>query len=281
MRDLQIIPSRYLFFLAIVATALPLPAARQPGDPLQPSGFNFFTRQQDVEIGHEAAQEILQHHHAVPDKFLQNYLQIIGSRLAATPQARESGFRFTFTVLADRKVNAFALPGGPMFVYAGLLQVVDNEAQLAGAMAHEMSHVILRHGTAQLSRANLLQIPALLAEAATGSRLLARLADAGATVGLNRFSRADEAEADALGARLMAEAGWDPLQLGRFFSKLEKSDVPAFLAFLDDHPTPGNREKAIAAEAATFPPRNYGFESGRFGGMKREVAHASVRRTGS
>jgi predicted Zn-dependent protease len=268
MKDLSF---RLLSLAALCLGTAPLWAARQPGAPLRPSSLNFFTRRQDVEIGKEAAQEVLHHHQIVRDKILQNYLQLIGGRLANTPEARESGFQFTFTILADRKVNAFALPGGPMFIDMGLLRAVDNEAQLAGAMAHEMSHVILRHGTAQLSKANLLEIPALLAEAASGSRLLGRLAEAGVTVGLNRFSRTDEEEADAMGAHLAAEAGWDPLELGRFFMKLERSDVPAFLGFLDDHPDPGNRQAAIAEEVRTLPERKHNYESGQFRRMKGEV----------
>jgi predicted Zn-dependent protease len=158
-----------------------------------------------------------------------------------------------------------------MFVNTGLLYKVDNEAQLAVAMAHEMSHVILRHGTTQLSKANLLEIPALLAEAATGSRTLGRMAEAGVVLGLNKFSRKDEAEADAMGAHLMAEAGWNPAQLGRFFQKLEGSQGPSFLEFLSDHPDPGNRVRAIEDEVQTLRVRRYGYESGQFVAMKAEL----------
>lgn len=249
----------------------PVWAARQPGAPLRPSSFNFFTRQQDIQLGQEAAQEILKQHQVVRDQQLQSYLKKIGERLGAMPEARASGFPFSFAVLNDPEVNAFALPGGPMFVNTGLLQAVDNEAQLAGAMAHEMSHVILRHGTTQTSKANLLEIPALLAESVTGNGLLRRLAEAGVVVGLNRFTRSDESEADALGAHLMAEAGWKPTELGRFYEKLKGTEGPAFLSFLNDHPDPGHREKAIEDEVRTLPRRNYGYETGQFGRMKAEL----------
>ena len=258
-------------FAALVLGSALAWAARQPGAPLRPSSFNFFTPEQDVELGQEAAQEILKHHEIVRDEILQNYLKKIGARLAATPEARESGFKFTFTVLNDAKVNAFAVPGGPMFVNTGLFRAVDNEAQLAGAIAHEMGHVILRHGTTQLSKQNLLEIPAILAEAATGSHLLGKLAQAGVVIGVNRFTRSDESEADAMGAHLMAEAGWDPIQLGRFFEKLEGTNGPAFLAFLSDHPNPGNRERAIEDEVRTMRPQRYGFETGQFRKIKDEV----------
>jgi beta-barrel assembly-enhancing protease len=254
--------------IAILLAGLGANAARRPGDPLRPGSFNFFSRQQDLQLGREAAQEILKQHQIVQDQLLQDYLKRIGARLAATREARQSGFEFTFTLLNDPAVNAFALPGGPMFVYTGLLKAVDNEAQLAGAMAHEMSHVILRHGTTQLSKANLLEIPALLAQKATGSPLLGRLAQAGVSLGLNKFSRTDETEADALGTHLMAEGGWDPLELGRFFQKLRGSQGPSYLAFLSDHPDPGNREQAIADEVSTLPRRDYGYQTGLFDRMK-------------
>jgi predicted Zn-dependent protease len=246
-------------------------AARQPGAPLRPSSLNLFNRNQDVALGREASQEILKHHEVVRDPMLQNYLKSIGERLAATPEARESGFTFTFTVLKDGAVNAFALPGGPMFVYTGLLRAVDNESQLAGAMAHEMSHVILRHGTTQASKQNLLEIGAMLAQEATGSSMVRRLAEAGVVLGLNKFSRTDESEADALGAHLLAECGWNPLELGRFFEKLKGTQGPRYLQFLSDHPDPGNRERAIAEEVETLPRRQYRFETGQFGRMKAEL----------
>ena len=124
-----------------------------------------------MQLGKEAAQQVLQQYEVVQNQFLQNYLRRIGKRLAATPEAAQSGFPFTFTLLNQKDVNAFALPGGPMFVFSGLLNSVDNEAQLAGVMAHEMSHVILRHGTNQASKANLLQLPAMLAGAVAATDL--------------------------------------------------------------------------------------------------------------
>src|SRR5436305_3210096 len=112
-------------------------AARQPGEPFRP-GMNFFSKQQDVQLGQEAAQEVRKKYPVVHNEFLQGYVRRIGERLAAAPAARESGFPFTFTVLQDPQVNAFALPGGPMFIFTGLLKTVDNEAQLAAVMAHAM-----------------------------------------------------------------------------------------------------------------------------------------------
>jgi predicted Zn-dependent protease len=245
--------------------------ARQPGDPLRP-GFNFFSRQQDVALGQEAAEQARRQLPPVRNPFLRDYVRRIGERLAATPEARESGFQFNFTVVNRPEVNAFALPGGPMFVFTGLIKSVDNEAQLAGAMAHEMSHVILRHGTHEASKANIIEIPLALASMVIGNgSMMAQLARYGLGLGANsfilKFSRDAESEADALGAHLMAEAGYDPIELGRFFARLQNSGGQGntrLAQFLSDHPNPGNRERAIEEEIQTIPRRQYGYETGDF-----------------
>jgi predicted Zn-dependent protease len=199
--------------------------ARNPGDPLR-LGRTSFTKQQEIQLGEEAAQKVRAEHPPIKDSSLQRYVQRIGARLAQAPEARESGFPFSFTVIQDPSVNAFALPGGPMFIHSGLLQNVDSEAGLSGVMAHEMSHVILRHGTQQASRSNMISLPAALAGAILGGNgsMLGQLASAGLGFGANsiplKYSREAESEADAMGTHLMAAAGWDPAELGRFFVKL-------------------------------------------------------------
>jgi predicted Zn-dependent protease len=249
-------------------------AARKPGDPIRP-GFNLFSREQDVQLGNEAAQQVRKQYQAVQNSFLQNYLKRVGERLANTKEAKESGFPFNFTLVNEGSINAFALPGGPMFVFTGLMKAVDNEAQLAGVMAHEMSHVILRHGTNQMSKANFLQIPAMLAGAAAGGSLLGQLAQAGIGFGLNsallKFSRTDETQADLLGSHLMAEAGYNPLEMARFFEKLEGESGSRGSEFFSDHPNPGNRRQAIETEIRALPQQTYGFETGQFGQAKTQV----------
>jgi predicted Zn-dependent protease len=250
-------------------------AGREPGEPFR-QGMNFFSKQQDVQLGQEAAQEVRKKYPTVHNHFLQDYVRRIGERLAATPAARESGFPFTFTVLHDKQVNAFALPGGPMFIFSGLLKTVDNEAQLAAVMAHEMSHVILRHGTHEVSKARMIEIPALLAGEVLGSRsLLTKLTTMGANSFILKFSRDSESDADALGAHLMADAGYDPVEMARFFRKLQSiggQGNSRLAQFLSDHPNPGNRERAIEAEAQTISGRSYGFQTGDFPRMKADVA---------
>src|SRR6266699_448970 len=161
-------PRRPITFFALVIllmTVMCAPVERSAPRP----GFNMFSKQQDIQLGREAAAQVRQHYYSVQNTSLQDYLKRMGQRLAGTPEASGSGFPFTFSLLNEKSVNAFALPGGPMFVFTGLVTATDNEAQLAGVMAHEMSHVILRHGTNQASKANLIQLPALLASSALGN----------------------------------------------------------------------------------------------------------------
>jgi hypothetical protein len=252
-------------------------AARKPGDPLHP-GFNLFSRQDDVKVGEENAKQVLQKYEVVKNPFVQEYVQRLGQKLASMPEAKQSGFDFRFTVLNVDEINAFALPGGPMFIYTGLLKAVDNEAQLAGVMGHEMSHVILRHGTHEATKANGIQMAlgGLAGLLGGGSDSTAgKLAQAGLGLTANsvilKFSRDAESEADALGSHLMSEAGYDPLQMAKFFEKLSANGQQG-PQFLSDHPNPGNREAAIAAEMKTLPARQYGADLGGFARMKKEVA---------
>lgn len=257
---------RVLVVTLVISTSL---LARNPGDPLRP-GFNLFSPQQDVQLGQETAKQVTQKSQPVQNLFLQDYVNRMGQRLAQQPEARASGFQFQFTVLNDPQVNAFALPGGPMFIYTGLLKTVDNEGELAGVMAHEMSHVILRHSTHEATKQQFISLPAALAGGVAGSRggLLGQLAQLGIGLGANsvllKFSRTAESEADALGTHLMAEAGHDPIEMAHLFQKLESGGGSRPPQLLSDHPNPGNRIQAIEAEMRSLPGRQYGYQTGDF-----------------
>jgi hypothetical protein len=258
--------------IIVMAGAICLPAlARRPGEEIKP-GFNLFSKQQDIQLGLQAATEVRKQYQVVPNQELQDYIRRVGEKLAAQKPARDSGFQFTYTLVNDKSVNAFALPGGPTFVHTGLILAADNEAQVAGVLAHEISHVILRHGTNQASKANLMQIPALLAGAVTGSNLLAQLTNLGAVGMLLKFSRNDESEADALGTRIMNEAGYNPIEMARFFEKLQAESGSHTPQFLSDHPNPGNRVKSVESEVRALPQHSYGTRVGDFDREKALVA---------
>lgn len=261
--------------ITIVLTALCAAcAARQAGEPIQP-GFNVFSREQDIQLGQEAAEQIRGQVDVVENRQLQDYISQLGQSLAMRPEADE--YPYSFTLINDSSINAFALPGGPIFVHSGLMEAADNEAEVAGVLAHEISHVALRHATNQASKANLIQLPAVLAGAAIGDgSLLARLGQLGLGLGVNsillKYSRDAETQADALGARIMAGAGYDPLEMARFFQKLEEEGGSRAPEFLSSHPNPGNRVRAVEAEVQTLPRRPYQAGTGRFPQMKQMIA---------
>jgi Zn-dependent protease with chaperone function len=239
-------------------------------------GFNLFSVEQDIQLGREAASEIEKQVQVSSDRELTEYFQRIGRRLASQPAAGK--FPYTFKVVLDKDINAFALPGGFTYMNTGLIVQADNEAQIAGVIAHEISHVALRHGTNQASKANLIQLPALLAGGMAGSNtMLGQLAQLGIGLGaqsvLLKFSRGAEQDADLLGARIMSSAGYNPLDMARFFEKLEAAagkGGPAF-QFLSSHPKPGNRVKAVEQEIRYLPAREYDAGEGDLARMKTIV----------
>jgi predicted Zn-dependent protease len=149
--------------------------------------------------------------------------RVDGSAQAAAPREAED-YTKAFQEVSDKSITAFALPGGPTFVNTGLITAAGNEAQLAGVMAHEISHVVLRHGTNQATKANLIQLPALLAGSLAGKSLAGQLAPIGIGFGANsvllKYSRNAERDADFLGARLLYGAGHNPVEMMRCFEKL-------------------------------------------------------------
>ena len=256
---------RYLPIALLTLVFVPGCAARKPGEPLKP-GFNLFSKEQDIQLGREAAAQVRQQLPIVDNRELQNYVSQIGQRLAQQQGAED--YPYSFTMVNDPSINAFALPGGPTFIHTGLLKAAENEAQLAGVMAHEIAHVALRHGTNQASKANLIQLPAMIAGGLAGEGLLGQLAQVGIGLGANsvllKYSRDAERQADALGARLMAQAGYNPIEMARFFERLAAEGGPGGPDFLSSHPDPGNRMQLVQQEIRTFPRTDYGYRTGRF-----------------
>ncbi len=238
-------------------------------------GFNLFNKEQDVQLGKEAAGEVEKQMEVIDNRDLNAYISSIGAKLAAQPQADK--YPYTFKVVNDPSINAFALPGGPAFVHTGLIAAVDNESQLAGVLAHEITHVALRHGTNQASKANLIQLPAMLASGVLGSgSMLAQLGQLGIGLGANsvllKFSRSAETQADLVGVQIAAQAGYNPIEMARFFQKLEAEGGARGPQFLSDHPNPGNRMKAIQDEIRFLPQKSFNADTGQLSRMKAIVA---------
>ncbi len=254
-------------------------------------GLNLFSVEQDVQLGQEAAAQVRKQMMVVHNREVDAYLNVLLRKLEKSPYARtlnrdgSRGELFPFAIHAvfDKKINAFSLPGGPLFINTGAIQAADNEAQLVGVMAHEMSHVVLRHMTNEASKRELVALPAVLAGAVAGHSLLGQLAQIGigftATSALLKFSRTAEAEADYNGAEMMADAGYNPIEMARFFEKLEEKTgrAGAIEQFLSDHPNPGNRIAAISDEVRDMPQRDYvDDETGQFVHVREVVRRLPV-----
>jgi hypothetical protein len=224
-------------------------------------GFNIFSKQQDVEIGRESAAQAEQQLPILQSGAATQMIENVTSRLvAAIPN---SAFSYRPRVVNVSDVNAFALPGGYLYVNRGLIEAADSEGQLAGVIAHEIGHIALRHGTNQASKAYIAQAGlSILGGIIGGNRSNTdEIVNALGGFGLNalflKYSRDDESEADAFGAKIMADAGYDPLEMADFFEKLRQAEArdPSELEqFFSDHPAPADRAEHIRAEAGPSKP---------------------------
>ena len=222
---------------------------------------NKYTPEQDVQLGREAAAEIRKQYPIIKDERIQKYLTTLGDRLvAAAPQEfKQPVYEYSFTPVNLKEINAFALPGGPMFVHRGMFTAAAEEAEVVGVMAHELSHVLLRHGTANASKAQnpwlqLGQLAGQIGGAVVGGgagAAIAQGADFGLGTLLLKYSREYEKQADLLGAQIMARAGYDPRALAHMFETIAKESHGAGgnPQWMSSHPDPGNRTVYITKEA--------------------------------
>ncbi len=239
-----------LLALAICATGLAAETSLTPPK-------NRYTPDEDVALGRRAAADTERELPILRDDDVTRYVRGVGERLADAipPELQHPEFQYTFKVVDVKDINAFALPGGPMYVHRGILEAAHTEGELAGVMAHEMSHVALRHGTAQATKAERFgfgQLAGLVAGAVVGGNLgsaIAQGSQLGAGAVFLRFSRDYEKQADLLGVRVMARAGYDPRDLAHMFQTIEQQDRKAPPQWLSDHPNPGNRVQYIEEEA--------------------------------
>ena len=207
-------------------------------------GFNSFSTEQDIQLGQESAKQVEKEFQIVNDAQLNDYISRLGKKLAAfAPGAK---YPYQFKLVNESHINAFALPGGPIFVHTATVKAAANEAQLAGVIAHEISHVALRHSTNQASKAALAQAPlAILGGVLSSGGIASQLAQLGISFGVNsafmKFSRSAESQADSLGSQIMYDAGYDPRAMAQFFQIIEKEAGGNSLEFFSDHPNPGNR----------------------------------------
>ncbi len=264
--------------VALVATlALVLaPLAWAERTHLKP-GWNMFSPQQDVELGRQVSKDAERQVPMLNDARVDSYLNNLGRRLAA--HAPGERYPYQYKCVNDRAINAFALPGGNVYVNRGVIEAAENEAQLAGVIAHETAHVALRHGTNQATKAYAAQVPLAVLGGVLGSNSVgAVLAQLGAGFAANslllKYSRTAESQADIMGTQILYDSGYDPRAMAQFFEKIEtesKGKNPP--EFFSNHPSPEHRVERVTDEVDRLggPPRNYTTDSAEFREIKRYV----------
>lgn len=217
-------------------------------------GFNLFSAQQDVEIGQQSAAEAEQQLPVMNDAQINAYVNDIGQKLAKN--AGGPNFPYRFRVVNASDINAFALPGGYIYLNRGIIDNADNEGEVAGVLAHEIAHVALRHGTHQASKAYAAQAGLSILGGLLGGKVggnTAQILNAVGGLGLNalflKFSRELETQADVRGAQILAASGYSPADMVGFFHELEKVDKSKKTTWLSHHPAPPDRIKRIEQEA--------------------------------
>lgn len=271
--------TRWVFGLALAGLlwSAALPVAEAQRTQLKP-GWNMFSPQQDIDLGKKAALDAERQLPLCNDAKVDAYLTRLGEKLVEKLPSGGVEYPFEFHCVNDKAVNAFALPGGYVFINRGAIEVADDEAQLAGVMAHELSHVALRHGTNQATKTQAAQagvgILGAIFGGSTGGALLTELGSFTAGGVLLRYSRAAETQADVMGTQVLYDAGYDPRALAQFFEKLEaetKGKNPP--EFFSDHPNPEHRLERVDEEIDRLGgvPPNAKRDSPEFEAIKREV----------
>ena len=216
--------------------------------------FNSLSRDQEISLGEEAMSELIAGYGGeVPDERLRNYISAIGMELALSAEEEYRDIPWEFVLLDSEVINAFALPGGKVFVSRGLMQRVTNESQLAAVLGHEIGHVTAEHADQQISRQMLIQGLAIGAAVAAGTQEDERWAYAvpvvvgGAGIINLKFGRDEESQADTLGMRYMARAGYNPRGMVELMQILKEASGGAGgqPEFLSTHPLPDTRIRRI------------------------------------
>jgi predicted Zn-dependent protease len=234
-----------------------IPACLLPGCVTNPATgeryFDYYSQEEEVRIGQEAAQEAIPAYGGlIEDEVIQRYVSDIGQSIAAEVEPEYADLPWEFRALNDDGVNAFALPGGQIFVTRGLLRAANNEAQLAGVLAHEVAHVTAQHHDQAMQRRLALtglSLAAMIAGAASEDERVqigaAALVTGSGLISLS-YDRGQENQSDELGLRYMTRAGYNPVGLAEMMgilSDMSQGNRPP--EFLSTHPDPGNREERL------------------------------------
>ena len=221
-------------------------AACLPGAANLEAQFSLVSVQDEIAIGREANAQVRKEVPEVRDPQVLGYIRSIGARLAR--QATGPRYPYSFSVADYREINAFALPGGPVWLHRGVIQTATNESQVAGVLAHEVAHIAQRHAAGQLTKGMMANLGLGLLGAVLGNGAGASAAQTAAGFVTNgvflKFSRDDEREADRIGLQLMRRAGWDGRGMVELFEILQheaRRNPGSVETFFSSHPSPQDR----------------------------------------
>lgn len=233
------------------------------------SGFNLVSVDEEWEMGQQLEREVGQQVDVLNDATLTNYVNRIGQRIVAQTSLANRPWRFY--VVDDPAINAFNVPGGLVYVHTGLIAAAENTAELAGVIAHEVAHGVERHGTERMTQAYGLNVAAALLlgqDPGLGSQIAAQIAGGGAVA---KFSRDAEREADLLGVRYMANAGYNPIGMATMFEELiaDRQRRPgAVEQFFSTHPLTEDRIETVRREARKYPTRGLTTNDGQYASIR-------------
>jgi len=240
--------------------------------------YNFYSPQEDAQLGKESSAQIDKQLPMLKDAEALHYLNSVGKRLVAFAPNNHAEYAWEFKIVNSAEINAFALPGGYIYVNRGVFEVADDEAELAGVVAHECGHVVMRHGTHIASQAVLAQggMAILTGILGQSGSLTSQLAQLGLGLGVNSLmlknSRSAEIQADEVGAYILYQTGYDPHAMVQFFQIIAKKYPQRTAQFFSDHPNPENRIKDVNAEIAQLgPSRGARADTPEFEAIKREL----------
>lgn len=221
-------------------------------------GFNVISIEQEKELGTKFAAEIEKQYPVYNDAEAQKYIDRLGRRLLTG--AREVSFDYVFKVVKDDSVNAFAIPGGRLYVHTGLLKAAQSETEVAAVMAHEISHAVARHGTRQMTQQYGYSLVLSLVLGQNPNMLTQLAGELFGKAGMMSYSREYENQADFLGVETMSKAGYNPQGMVSFFQKLDamsKQNSSSLAKFFSSHPLTSERIQRVQAEIGKLPPRSY------------------------
>jgi predicted Zn-dependent protease len=262
-----------LIVMAVLLSAAAVPLHAQ---------FSLVSVEDEIQIGREANAEIRREVPELTDGQVASYVRGLGQRL--TSQAPGPKYPYSFSVANYREINAFALPGGPIWVHRGVMQTAVNESQLAGVLAHEVAHVAQRHAADQLTKGMVANGLLGVLGAFLGNSLGASAAQAAAGLVANgaflKFSRDDELEADRVGLQIMRVAGWDARGMVEFFEIIGREanrDPSRLERLLSTHPAPQDRIRNLAPDVARSPASTR--DTRQFQAIKTRLSRMSAARS--